>query len=84
MQTAGHTLVGTTDTPMSELDKWVSGDRLLEILWEPQSRPSIQWLRKETRRRMIPFVRRGRLIFYRPRSVIEWYEQRECRPASMK
>jgi hypothetical protein len=70
--------------PLAELEQWVSGERLLEILWDDRSRPSLQWLRKETKRRMIPFTRRGRLIFYRPRSVIEWFNQRECRPASMK
>jgi hypothetical protein len=70
--------------PLTELEQWVSGERLLEILWDDKSRPSLQWLRKETKRRMIPFTRRGRLIFYRPRSVIEWFNQRECRPASMR
>jgi hypothetical protein len=70
--------------PVSELDQWVSAERLLEILWDEQSRPSLQWIRKETKRRMLPFIRRGRLIFYRPRSVMEWFNQRECRPHSMK
>ncbi|SPE51218.1 hypothetical protein SBV1_130087 [Verrucomicrobia bacterium] len=71
-------------SPLSELDQWVSAKRLLEILWDEQSRPSIQWVRKETRRKMLPHIRRGRLIFYRPRSVMDWYSQRECRPNSMK
>lgn len=71
-------------SPLSELDQWVSAERLLAILWDEQSRPSIQWIRKETKRRMLPHIRRGRLIFYRPRSVMEWYNQRECRPNSMK
>jgi len=71
-------------SPLSELDQWVSAERLLEILWDEQSRPSLQWIRKETKRRMLPHIRRGRLIFYRPRSVMEWFNQRECRPNSMK
>jgi hypothetical protein len=71
-------------SPLSELDQWVSAERLLEILWDEQSRPSLQWIRKETKRRMLPHIRRGRLIFYRPRSVMDWYAQRECRPNSMK
>ena len=71
-------------SPLSELDQWVSAERLLEVLWDEQSRPSLQWIRKETKRRMLPHIRRGRLIFYRPRSVMEWYNQRECRPNSMK
>jgi hypothetical protein len=71
-------------SPLSELDQWVSGERLLAILWDERSRPSLQWIRKETKRKMLPHVRRGRLIFYRPRSVMEWFNQRECRPNSMK
>jgi len=71
-------------SPLSGLDQWVSAERLLEILWDEKSRPSLQWIRKETKRRMLPHIRRGRLIFYRPRSVMEWYSQRECRPSNMK
>ena len=71
-------------SPLSELDQWVSAERLLQIPWDEQSRPSLQWIRKETKRRMLPHIRRGRLIFYRPRSIMEWYNQRECRPNSMK
>ena len=74
----------TGRSPMAELDQWVTGERLLEILWPASCRPSLQWLRKETKRRMIPHIRRGRLIFYSPRSVMTWFNQRECRPASMK
>lgn len=70
--------------PLEELDKWVSAPRLLEIVWDASSRPSLQWLRKETKRRMMPHLRRGRLIFYRPRSVIDWLLQKEARPNSMK
>jgi hypothetical protein len=71
-------------SPLPELDQWVSAERLLEILWDKQCRPSLQWIRKETKRKMLPHIRRGRLIFYRPRSVMEWYNQRESRPSSMK
>jgi len=79
----------TASTPqpsiaMPELDQLVTAERLREIIWDAHSRPSLQWIRKETKRRMLPHIRRGRLIFYRPRSVVEWYAQRETRPASMK
>jgi hypothetical protein len=70
--------------PLAELDQWVTAERLREIVWDQASRPSMQWIRKETKRRMLPHVRRGRLIFYRPRSVLDWYMQRESRPASMQ
>lgn len=71
-------------SPFAELDQLVTAERLREIVWDERSRPSLQWLRKETKRRMLPHIRRGRLIFYRPRSVMDWYMQRESRPASMK
>lgn len=74
----------TQAAPLTQLDQLVTAERLREIVWEEGSRPSLQWIRKETKRRMLPHIRRGRLIFYKPRSVLEWYAQRESRPASMK
>jgi hypothetical protein len=71
-------------SPLAELDQLVTAERLREIVWDEESRPSIQWIRKETKRRMLPHIRRGRLVFYVPRSVMEWYLQRESRPASMR
>ena len=71
-------------SPLTELDQLVTAERLREIVWDEESRPSIQWIRKETKRRMLPHIRRGRLVFYRSRSVMEWYLQRESRPASMR
>jgi hypothetical protein len=75
---------GALAPPLVELDQLVTAERLREILWDERSRPSLQWVRKETKRRMLPHLRRGRLIFYRPRSVMEWFSQRESRPTSMK
>jgi len=78
---------GTVEPPapaLAELDQLVTAERLRQVVWDPASRPSLQWIRKETKRRMLPHIRRGRLIFYRPRSVVEWYAQRESRPATMK
>jgi hypothetical protein len=78
-------LVRTVElSPLAELDQLVTAERLRIIVWDRESRPSMQWIRKETKRRMLPHIRRGRLIFYRPRVVLEWYAQRESRPASMK
>lgn len=75
-----------TDGPslLPGLDQLVTAERLREIIWDSASRPSLQWIRKETKRRALPHIRRGRLIFYRPRSVMEWFSQRESKPASMK
>jgi len=71
-------------SPLCELDQWVSAERLIAILWAPESRPSLQWIRKQTKRHMLPHLRRGRLVFYRPRSIIAWFKQRESKPASMR
>lgn len=79
-----ETRLRSNPTAISEMDQLVNGKRLLEILWDAQSRPSMQWLLKQVKRRMIPFIRRGRLIFFRPRTVLEWYIQKEQRPPSMK
>ena len=55
--------------PENEMDRFVNGQRLLEILWDEASRPSIRWLRDQLRRRSIPFMRVGRLIWFCPRQV---------------
>ena len=34
-------------SPLTELDQWVTGERLLEILWDAGSRPSLQWTEKK-------------------------------------
>ncbi len=60
-----------TSIPKNEMDRLVSGPRLLEILWDETSRPSIRWLRDQQRRRSIPFMRVGRLIWFCPRQVME-------------
>jgi hypothetical protein len=50
-------------------DQLVDGPRLLVTLWEPQSRPSLRWLREQTRRRTIPFIKLGRRVFFIPSKV---------------
>jgi hypothetical protein len=52
-----------------ELDKLVSGPRLLELLWEDESRPSLRWLRTQTKRRTIPFARSAGRVWFVPRQV---------------
>lgn len=71
-------------SPVEEMDQLVSAQRLLEIIWDAKSRPSLKWLRRQVKCRMIPYVKRGRLYFFRPKSVLEWFRQKECLPASMK
>jgi hypothetical protein len=49
----------------------VSGPHLLEVIFESESRPTLRWLRDQTRLEALPFVRQGRLIFCDPNQVRE-------------
>lgn len=42
----------------------VNARQLLEALFDPQCRPSLRWLRNQTKRKSIPFIRIGRLVFF--------------------
>lgn len=46
---------------MSQL---VNAKKLLEILFDDKSRPSINWVRDQTQARAIPCIRIGHLVFY--------------------
>src|SRR5207302_7632683 len=44
--------------------KLVNGQRLLDLIFEPESKPSLRWLRYKTTDGTIPHVRIGHLVFY--------------------
>ena len=44
--------------------KLVSAEVLLDQVFDPQSRPSIRWLRTQTKAKTIPHLRIGHLIFF--------------------
>ena len=44
--------------------KLVTGEQLLDQLFDPQARPSTRWLRTQIKERNIPFVRIGHLVFF--------------------
>ena len=44
--------------------KLMSGEQLLTALFDPESRPSIRWLRNQTKAKAIPFIRIGHLVFF--------------------
>ncbi len=44
--------------------KLVNAPQLLEAIWEPETRPSLRWLRTQQKLKNIPFFRIGHLIFY--------------------
>lgn len=69
---------------LAEMDQLVRGERLLEIFWsDPAARPSMAWLRKQVKSRQIPFVKRGRRVWYIPRTVKAWFELKETKPLLM-
>jgi hypothetical protein len=49
--------------------KLVNAEKLLELLWDEDSRPSLRWLRTQTKAKAIPFVRMGHLVFFYPPDV---------------
>jgi hypothetical protein len=55
--------------PLPIMDQLVSGPRLLEVLWDASSRPSLRWLRTQTKRRTIPFQRSAGRVWFIPRDV---------------
>jgi hypothetical protein len=58
---------------------YVRGPELLKILWGPESRPSMRTLSRMKERRMIPYVRLGRGLYYDPNEVKKALDQWEIR-----
>ena len=44
--------------------KLLNAQQLLDQLFDAESKPSLRWLREQTRARAIPFVRIGHLVFF--------------------
>ena len=44
--------------------KLVSAETLLDQLFDPQCRPSLRWLRSQTKSKAIPHIRIGHLVFF--------------------
>jgi hypothetical protein len=67
-------------------DGFVGHARLLELVWtDAAARPSLKWLHNQRAKRLIPFCRFGRLIFYNPAKVRESLERRfEVSPVGKK
>ena len=57
-------------------DQLVDAARLLEILFDERSRPSLRWLREQQRRRTIPDIKIGHLVRFNPALVREALEER--------
>lgn len=68
-------------THQNAVSKFVSAEQLLEAIFEPESRPSLRWLREQTARRRIPFVKIGKLVFFDPQAVKEALAKRTVEAA---
>jgi hypothetical protein len=44
--------------------KLLNAEQLLEQLFDETSRPSLRWLRQQTKAKSIPFFRVGHLVFF--------------------
>jgi hypothetical protein len=44
--------------------KLVNAQQLLEEVFAPECRPSLRWLRSQTKAKAIPHLRIGRLVFF--------------------
>src|SRR5580658_3913528 len=56
---------------MASNNPLVTGERLLELIFDEDSRPSVRWLHNQKKRRAIPFLKVGRLVKYDPDRVRE-------------
>jgi hypothetical protein len=67
---------------MASNNPLVSGERLLELIFDEVSRPSVRWLHNQKKRRAIPYLKVGRLVRYGngvlprlpSRKLNEWWE----------
>jgi len=66
-----------TSSPDSADQKFVSGARLLELLFSEESRPTLRWLREQQVARRIPFVKIGRFVFFSPEQVRRSLENKQ-------
>ncbi len=44
--------------------KLVNAEQLLAQLFDPDARPSMRWLRSQTKAKAIPYIRIGHLVFF--------------------
>jgi hypothetical protein len=67
---------GATPGKEPHSGKLVDANRLLEILWDEKSRPSLRWLRDRQAERAIPYVKVGALVWFDPEDVRRCLKER--------
>jgi hypothetical protein len=68
--------VGTSN-PGDVNQQYVSGAKLLEMLFPEDCRPTVRWLRDQQVARRIPFVKIGRMVFFSPQQVRRSLENKQ-------
>jgi len=58
--------------------KLVNAERLLEALFDDESRPSLRWLRQMQAQRVIPYYKIGHLVRFNINDVREALESEHC------
>jgi hypothetical protein len=59
-------LTSQTETQNALATRYVDANKLLEILFDEASRPSLRWLRDQQKARSLPFAKIGRRVFFDP------------------
>jgi hypothetical protein len=60
----------------AETKRLVNAGRLLLELFEEECRPSIRWLREQQKRKVIPYIKVGHLVFFDTDDVREALSKR--------
>jgi len=55
----------STNVPVQLVD----AEKLLELLFPSDCRPTLRWLRERQKKREIPYVKLGRLVYFNPAQV---------------
>jgi len=66
-----------TNEPTKQ-EQLVDGPTLLEIIFKPECRPTLRWLRDQQKRRAIPFLKIGRLVFFDPVTVRQHFAEKQA------
>jgi hypothetical protein len=59
-------LTSQTEKQSPLATRYVDAEKLLEILFDEASRPSLRWIRDQQKARRLPFAKIGRLVFFDP------------------
>ena len=59
-------ITSQTEKQSQPATRYVDAPKLLEILFDEASRPSLRWLRDQQKARALPFAIIGRRVFFDP------------------